>query len=469
MSFSYNRMRETLGGTPSCNQWERNEDNTAWRLVGSYDPTSFIAYIVQKIRASANTYIPDTSRPRGYFGKWRYVADPGGGRPPPLAVDIEDHNRPSSGNFDKLQREGKIVVSAMRASKLVITADPVEVPSSDVLNGTQSLSMLDFPELWETKYPVNNTYYLRWEGTYISIRCSQQVSRFVGSGWTLPTIPDNIWEAWTTKPVIDGSLVTKAMVDLNSETMDLLTELAELPDTLALARDTLGLFRNKGRNLQKLLKEARDALGGEKSLSKLADRGAQIRLLYRYGILPLSYTLEDIRKVLNESFKRSYVKASSDADSIFDFDLTGWTFQGTTLSNDKVWLKRRLDPNSSLQQTQAVFGFNIPRTLWEITPWSLVVDWFVNVGDYLVAINPMPSLEEKGTYSARRSVTGTYISQSNSDIRFRIEFQHYDRIIIEPTDYICLSFDPLINTDRALDALAFSWQILRKGITRLKR
>lgn len=472
MGFSYRHLTGAIiSGSSRATEWKLNSKGDGYDLVGPADFNMFVPDFLEKLKSHADRQLPDLDRPRGYFGNWYYRSTPGSGRPPPIKVEETRINRPRNDKWKTRQREGEIIISPMQATTLKLSCDPVPVKESDVAIGTDNITQVDFPEYW-APIPMRGTTNYPWmkNGRYYTVYLVCSVARFTGSGWYLPSIDVNgLFNRWSSRPSINEETVTKAMVNLNKETLDLLTELAELPETLALARDTLNLFAKKGARLRELLKEARDVLGGEKSLRKLADRGANVRLMYQYGILPLGYTLQDIKKLLKESFKRQYCKATAKFAGPSDFNtLIGFTFEGGSSNEEKVWLKRRLDPDSSIQQLQAVFGFNIPKTLWEITPWSLVVDWFVNVGDYLTAINPMPSIQESGTYSIRRSVVGTYKQIDRPEVVIRVEFQHYDRFIINAADHICLSFNPNITNDRALNALAFSWQIISKNIRKLK-
>jgi len=472
MSLSYFHFNGTIiSSSSNCFEWKLNSAGTDYDLVGAADYNMFVPMILDKIKSSSDSYLPSSVRPSGFFGRWNYQADPGSGRPQPIIVEEMISDRPANARWKSRQHEGEIITSPMTATKISLRCDPVPVNGSDVAVGTDNVTQRDFPELWASlPFGGTDNYPVAIGGKFYSMKIVASVSRFTAAGWYLPSIDVNgLLGRWTERPSVDNPTVTKAMVKLNQETLDLLTELAELPETLALARDTLNLFAKKGARMRELLKEARDVLGGEKSLRKLADRGADIRLLYQYGILPLGYTLQDIKKLLKESFKRQYCKATASLAGPTDFNnISGFTFEGGTFNEQRVWLKRRLDPDSSVQQLQAVFGFNIPKTLWEITPWSLVVDWFVNVGDYLTAINVMPSLQEAGTYSVRRTVSGKYTQVNKPDVVIQVEFQHYDRFIINPTDHICLSFDPLVTGDRALNALAFSWQIISKNIRKLR-
>lgn len=473
--FQYRAFTGDLepGYAVTCVRWEWSEEYQNYINPVDDAPMAdfFVSLTKQKIESNANVTLPTGSRPLAYFGKWAYRADPGSGRPESFVIEIEEAIRPKNADFEKRKQDGEIVVSSMTAYKAVVRCDPVVVDGQSWGVGwSQNVHDMDFPEYAATR-PFHGTgnYPASVNGQFFTFSAFFSVRETAGSGWYLPILNKDLILPWISPINIDGPTVTDGMVKLNEETLDLLTELAELPETIAMARDTLGLFKNKAKRFRELAKEARDIFGGEKSLAKLGDHGAQLRLLYRYGILPLSYTLEDISKLIKEKFDRSYVKASKTKSFEFEPSISGYKFAGGASLEGRVWLKRRLDPNSSVQQLQHVFGFNIPKTLWELTPWSLVVDWFVNVGDYLSAVRPTASIQDAATWATKRDIVGTFTSTGTTTPKHKIsvELHYYDRIVINAADNICLSFDPKMTTDRKLDAIAFSWQVIRNQIRKL--
>lgn len=61
----------------------------------------------------------------------------------------------------------------------------------------------------------------------------------------------------------------------------------------------------------------------------------------------------------------------------------------------------RLIPRTNPNQLAAMFGLNarnIPATLWETVPYSFVVDWFSNVGQWLSAVTPNPDVTIGGNW-----------------------------------------------------------------------
>jgi len=70
----------------------------------------------------------------------------------------------------------------------------------------------------------------------------------------------------------------------------------------------------------------------------------------------------------------------------------------------------RVSGRNTLQQAQAYLGVrtrDIPATMWELTPFSFVVDWFSNVGLMLQALTPNPEVKILGHWSTIVKVSET--------------------------------------------------------------
>lgn len=469
MAISYLCMTTVIGGALECTTWRLSQDRLSYIPTGPRDPSDILAVVQAKIDSSQSQVIAASPRPAGYFGKWNYTASNGEQVPKPKDYSDEISISPANPNFNTRKHSGEIVVSSMKKAKVhLIASSALSQQRPFYETGT---TLLDHKN--EGLYPLadklDGVQPAIIGGEFVTFVIRARVFEYYDQYWMQASVDlKKIAERFLLSPTINGDLVTSAAVKLNKQTMDLLTELAELPETVALARDTLGLFRNKGRKLNKVLHEIRDELSGGRSLAQLGDRIASARLLYRYGILPLGYTLKDIKNVLKESFRRQYTKAYYRKDGSFPTDWEGWTFNGSATERTSVFLKRRLDPNSSIQQVQQVFGFNLPLTLWELTPWSLVVDWALKVGDYLTAINVYPSLQDAGTYSVKRSISGTYVQDADSSKTVSVSIDFYERVVINYQDHLVLQSDLVLNNARKMDALAFSWQVIRNGIKKLK-
>lgn len=118
---------------------------------------------------------------------------------------------------------------------------------------------------------------------------------------------------------------------------------------------------------------------------------ANVWLSLQYGWKPL---LSDVYDIINNAHKRELstpvvFRASSRtsrrgiSDSSWSLDPLFGRQVGTRNADAVVKYMIRTRPDSVLAEPAAL-GFTDPLTvLWEVTPWSFVIDWFLPVGRYL--------------------------------------------------------------------------------------
>lgn len=139
------------------------------------------------------------------------------------------------------------------------------------------------------------------------------------------------------------------------------------------------------------------AARGHKAKSRaLASLLSSLWLQYQYAFRPM---LLDIEAILNELQTQSFSpRRTSRANAVRKVH-TSSTFVGRKGGIDvdlQEVVDREYVVRSGILYEGAVdpakqFGFHwtaLPSAAWELTPWSFVVDWFINVGDYLQAISP---------------------------------------------------------------------------------
>ena len=110
-----------------------------------------------------------------------------------------------------------------------------------------------------------------------------------------------------------------------------------------------------------------------------------------------------------------------------------------------------------------MFSANIAVTLHELIKKSWVVDWFINVGDFLSAFTIPTTYSQQGcSYAFKSNLSINYTNSAGSNVRIRGYV--YKRLIINPFTYACLTLQWDMNWMRYTDATALIWQAIRSDI-----
>lgn len=210
--------------------------------------------------------------------------------------------------------------------------------------------------------------------------------------------------------------------------------------------------------------------GVEKTASSLGG----LWLLYRYGILPAIADLRDsfqlLRKHLNAFDGRTSVKSPPrTARSTVLRRLNPGTV--ITEMSTRTWFKAWFTPPSSYSQLLAHFADQLglqskAQIAWELTTLSFVVDWFVDIGGYLEALNQPAGftiLTVEENHFTRISQTidpnGTYTTASKSTVsssggRSTEDVVKWSRYTVPYPVPRRPGFSPDLNPKRITDALA---------------
>lgn len=317
-------------------------------------------------------------------------------------------------------------------------------------------------------------------------------------------------------------MLTLAYASSNERGWDVLTELAELPSTIKMGVDALKALRNPLKTLKKLdlaskkrkrdydiVEELVQTRGGprirkrkkwftyyewEGKPASWADLSAQAWLTYRYGIMPILYSLQDISEIINKKYANKVeweTTKKREVTSINDTSVIG-SFGGNH-SHARVPIIMRRD----CQLIQRVFiktkynvgqlkskqlGFNPALTAWELVPFSFVADWLVHIGDMIMALTPTCYEERAITYSEHFSCSIGYASGPlpapyvNGDYTTTVEkaslswdaFEDsYQRDVVRDNvlDFITLPVGLETNWKRQLDAFALSYLLIKPDLS----
>lgn len=172
--------------------------------------------------------------------------------------------------------------------------------------------------------------------------------------------------------------------------------------------------------------------------SDVMKANASAWLEYRYGWVPIIMDCKSILQIAKETTRKRdsgfRVARASDVNekklnNTFDHGIMGsWRARGTGTSTatyrSHVGIIYQISPCSIPEGVSRSLGLDarsIPATLWEIVPFSFVVDWFVNVGSFLQAIMPRSDIKilsswQSSTYSYVRTISGGTIDRTIVEI-----------------------------------------------------
>ena len=218
------------------------------------------------------------------------------------------------------------------------------------------------------------------------------------------TAVQNLTQAALVNKVVSNAPNWDVMTDLaeGKETVGLLTSTASKFINIASMvkhRDVSGLLKflkkkNSRFNRRKLRRELYQQTLGGKGV-RVIDAMSNLWMNYRYGFMPMIYSMTDALIAFNASFAAGY--RLTEQVTISDTIFSSKSEVGNGAGNG---FKAKYDSTRSVQgsiRKKAYFDYTdamwarlvgnpiyaVARSAWEVTPFSWVYDWFVGVGDYL--------------------------------------------------------------------------------------
>lgn len=298
-----------------------------------------------------------------------------------------------------------------------------------------------------------------------------------GSSWGVT--PDVV-----SVPPVEESILeqvsTEAVAKAKASVFDALTTIAEAKEAAVLLKTTSErLFRLAQRVRDVALRAYWDVFrrlrGRPYAVRKrAADKAyaqafANAWLEYRYGWLPLVYTVQDAIKALESKYSEGSTirERSSTTVSLNDSGTSSTSDGVTTASYTSIitgYRTYRAVAFAIVESNKVKFGFDPLITAWERAPFSFVVDWFIDVNSWLQAWTPFAgarsvacSVSVKTEYNIKKSATlmwggplhdGTY----NGNDMTEIYVKSYER---SPSGAALLpSWNPRLTPERLLDSLA---------------
>ena len=429
-------------------------------------------------------------------------------------------HRVVNGDFKKRKSAGEIVMAPYRVDNVKITFQY----GTEKYNQRDPKSRIVSPKSFNDNPWDTIKFDDEWESANLGALSFSMVSYLWNEdlfspqdlGWDISA--KDVLSKFLALRTTDSTLVTHALAGANEGKMDLLTTLAEVPETVGSVFEGLKLVaklskdaRNKEFSLTQRSEKGRAKLDAELArrlseinrkrlgantkqkrildkmarkykrhykrevedlLRELNDGLASVWMNFRYNIMPNVYAMEDALEFIG-SFYNEY--DSSRAKDVFEPDWgeppTG--FEAVTSSKwvvtHKCLVKSRYAIDQGLSSRILSHGSaNIAKTIWELGTRSFVVDWFLNVGDYLTALLGFDMSEERLTSYSWKNQQTLAFNHKTSGAKVYVETNLYERAIINPYDCISLTVSNNLNLFRAIDSVAMLWPSIKRLLSSSK-
>lgn len=234
-------------------------------------------------------------------------------------------------------------------------------------------------------------------------------------------------------------VTTKVLGDRGNSDNNLFESISEY-------RQAIDLLTNPTKQIFRILNDPKRSFA-----SKAARSAADAWSIYRWGIRPMVNDITGILEGLKKQVgRRRFTTRSSQSIK----RVVGSSVQGTfgiarvtinQITVDEVTARARTLDEATFSVANNI-GFSakgLTSLPWELVPYSFVADWFVNVGDFIRALTPVPGLKRlddsitvfrrtktiysagptsnvNGAYSITRPVSGSISSTLETKHRSRL-------------------------------------------------
>lgn len=273
-----------------------------------------------------------------------------------------------------------------------------------------------------------------------------------------------------------GHSLQKAWAAMNESELDVGVMLGELRETIAGIANPLSALRDYVKLANKLGRRGKRPKGSDQ-LNMLSGSWLE----WRYGIMPLIYTIQDIiEHVQNQSrfMQGKMLRKGGKVQFERNHLISGGSSPGAYAIYGKVDISVKTKYVSkvfykyvkplSWQERYGLDSSALPSIAWELATLSFVWDWFFSVGDWLQSLRTSDARQVLGCVTSQKStVVATAIPTSVkfysvpakvSGCQLQITYERLDRRINR-----ILPVSPVVNREalslkRTIDAISLLWQ-----------
>lgn len=335
--------------------------------------------------------------PKNYIGKWAGTQSL---VPKTVAETMLDYVTPE---FKKISAKGGIVNSSMSRTK----------------------------ETWDRRRCYVNIEQV----TYYTAVCSGKSVDLYSTGkwWNGQTLPETFTgTSFLSAPALDlqrakDVAVTGAWAKAQTSEILALTTLAEGKKTI----QSIGNILKRIVHIGRLLRKGRlIELSRQFSAKNLADRWME----GRYAIRPLCYDMAGALAAFRATKKpprQTFRSGGGDQGSNTQGGVVTYSSVGYGYGNGVVYSSKATHRTISVRSgvlaslegisNSSIWGLDQPfESIWELIPFSFVVDWFLNVGKTIASWTPNPGIKGLASWSVVEDTTSYVITVESSSSNWNV-------------------------------------------------
>lgn len=244
---------------------------------------------------------------------------------------------------------------------------------------------------------------------------------------------------------LENLIQTRALANVVPADVQILVDLYEWKQTLRLVRDPvrtlykwLTAFEEKNLRRKRRRKAIRYKIRRRLTKRQIAEMRSYERrqsakqlieaisskwLAARYGVMPLCHSIQGGLDIVRKPQTSPRITARSSGSTTDYVDsasqvVTGYhwnsTLSKTTTSRGTVRAYVLYEHQMSLVERSGLSLHELPISVWEGIPFSFVVDWFLNVGDWIRAVTPKAGVNVLATGVTVRKETEQRVDVTGS-------------------------------------------------------
>lgn len=285
------------------------------------------------------------------------------------------------------------------------------------------------------------------------------------------------------KQRVQDLAITSAWAKAHETDVDALVMLAEGQETV---RSFVSIAYRVIRTLRALRRWDVNWIKRQLTPKELADRWMEGRYVVRPTVCDIYGCVNALKRVrMTKPMRKTYRSGASDSSSASSADILvnefpgNWKLYGNKQTLCTVTARSGILAAIEEISEATIWGLNQPlSTLWELIPYSFVVDWFFNVGKTLASWSPMFGARALASWVVVTSTTVATISTSrleNTALPVVCWYSNYcsatngfvhktevvKERIADPSRPVLPTFNVRLNAAKLLDLVIIGKQLLR--------